>query len=1098
MSSSKEFARESVDKQMRSHSQPIDANFICGPKPLVMAMKYLRYGCVGGWSAQTVATVVLGFLPTLQQRALRKREKLNVQGRIWLPTVMPALLALDAEIQSHAELSLAVSPLLSKILQGASDDLGNFICIFITALQKVPFPAQQKVILPAAECMLANNSDLLFNMFASDDLSACPWAKVMAPTRVVVTPNNLKNGMKVHFKCMGIPSSKAQNLRIHHNGHVAGNGCFGARATWIVGLVGEHDGAPVVTLHADMEDQPSYLHVSDNGTFDGRGAGGSDCEFLVLSQGDSCISLQSHSKPSLRLRIAEIDASVADAQFHFTMLSASPAETIKSIAGSVAKHVKLHVANLKMQNSTNAKASSRDDSLIGISASALTDGCQVHFQCMSMQDKEARNLRVGEDGRLEGCGRRGPRATWSVGIVGQHEDAPVVTLSVNIRGQVSYLRVAEDGKKIDGRGTGGSSCHFIVRTHNHSCVELECLAAPSVKVRIGVSGQILDPDTTCGDAQQFRFTILSGANFDKSAWRRVDSREVYGKIKQATGGDFPLPKFRLGPEEIQNGMKIQICCLGRTGNENRNLRVRSDGDVEGRGGFGGRATWTVHAVDQRKGTLVLALQAHIDGQSWYLRSVDNGTRIDGRGTGGPDCLFTICVSGQGGTVGLHSLMWPHAKLTVGMCGKLLDPLMETACDNQTFQLLRACHATRQFAGKASSEGDKILCPTSLEDGLRVHLRCMSMQSKTARNLRVAEDGGLEGHGGTGPRATWSVGLVGNHEGAPIITLCVHIKGQTSYLGVSEDGKAVDGRGKGDASCHFTVTTQSNSCVSLRSLSVPSVMVCVGSSSQALDSCKDCWADASAQFCFTLLSAVPQHPAHKIVHVARSIAQAQVESHQTDLPIKRHPTSCPLAPSTPNKKLEVLSVHTLRDGLRVHLQCNGRSGAQRQNLRLCATGDVEGLGMFGNPATWTLRKVGKHNGCPIVTLHAEWRGVPHFLRAATQGHKIDGRGQGGVDCHFIVKTLHAHSSVGLHPVVSPLARLGVGADGKLLDPFAQEIDLHFSFSFLLHSDLSDWQFVEETKNPVASSADQTIEPADKAIQQEWNVMDSKEGQSGDDW
>jgi len=336
-----EFARESVDEQAPADPQQFETNFVCGPKPLVMALKYLRYGCVGGWSAQTVTTVVLGFLPTLHQRAIRKREKMNAQGTLWLPTIMPALRALDVELQSHAELSLAVSPLLSKILHGSGENLGNFICIFITALQKVPFSVQQKVILPATETMLANHSDVLINLFASDSLSAGPLANVMAnvmspsPTRFVLTPSELKHGMKVHFKCMGIQSSsKAQNLRVRQDGHVEGNGCFGARATWIVGLVGEHDGAPVVTLHADMKDQSCYLHLSEDGTVDGSGAGGLDCEFLVVSEGGFFVGLQSRSKPSLRLRIAETGTNNADVQFHFAILLARLSQRLPSSRSS--------------------------------------------------------------------------------------------------------------------------------------------------------------------------------------------------------------------------------------------------------------------------------------------------------------------------------------------------------------------------------------------------------------------------------------------------------------------------------------------------------------------------------------------------------------------------------------------------------------------------------------------------------------------------------------------------------------------------------------------------------------------------------------------
>lgn len=189
---------------------------------------------------------------------------------------------------------------------------------------------------------------------------------------------------------------------------------------------------------------------------------------------------------------------------------------------------------------------------------------------------------------------------------------------------------------------------------------------------------------------------------------------------------------------------------------------------------------------------------------------------------------------------------------------------------------------------------------------------------------------------------------------------------------------------------------------------------------------------------------------------------------------------------------------LCDGLQVHLQCNGRRGAQRRNLRLCASGDVEGLGMFGNPATWTLHIVGEHNGFPIVTLHVELQGAPHYLNLDKQRQKIGGRGHGGVDCQFMVKTSHLPSSVCLHPVASPLARLGVGVDGTLLDPFAAESDLQFSFSLLLsrHSGAPDWEFIDESKIR-QDNGDRLTKVAEERPH-EWNVLDSKGGQSGDDW
>jgi len=1091
-----------ADEQMQAEPQQFDANTVCGPKPLAVALKYLRYGCVGGWSAQNVATMILGFLPTLQQRALRKRERLNAQGEIWLPIVMPALHALDAELQSHAELSSSVSPFLSKIIQGERGDLGNFMCIFIGALQKEPFSIQQKVMVPATESMLANHSDFVVNFFDNEALSTGLCANAPATSWIALTPNDLKSGMKVHFKCMGITTSKAKNfrvnLRVGPEGRVDGYGSFGSRATWIVNVVGEHDGFPVVTLHANVNDHWCYLHMSEDGTLDTSEVCGADCEFLVLSQDGQCTALQSQSKPPLRVRIAEDGVQFSDVQCLFTMWSEQ--RTLKSMVGR-AKH------SWKSLEGYQKGQTPGDDGLTGMACSDLKEGLQVHFQCMSMQDKKARNLRIGEDGRLEGFGGCGARATWTVGLVGQHQGAPVVTLCVHIKGQVSYLHVSEDEKTIDGHGTGDSRCHFIVRAHDHSCVEFEWLANPSIKVCIDSSGQALDATSGFEDAQTAMFVILPAAHSGRSMSRQVVAKEVCGRIKQAIGGNAQSSKLKLSPEEIQNGMKVHICCLGRAGIENRNLRVRSDGDVEGRGGFGARATWTVDGLSQHEGSAVFALRACIDGQSWYLRAADHGTKMDGRGTGGSDCTFFARASGQEGVLALHSLMWPAAKVMVGPCGKLLDPLGEATHDQQAFKLLRACSSPLETAAPKESElpvsltgstpptgdsGDSTtLTANDLKEGLRVRFKCMSMSHKKASNLRVGEGGYLEGHGGCGPRATWTVSRVGEIDGAPIVTLSVHIKGQISYLHAAEDGKKIDVCGKKDAHCHFIAIKQGESCVGLHSLARPSVRVRIGPSGEALDPSAD--GDGESEQ-FTVLSAVPRDLAKKDMHAD------QFQSRFPMIPIRTNPKAplkVPRAFSSTQTKLEVLTVQTLSDGMRVHLQCNGRGGAPRQNLRLCSSGDVEGLGMFGNPATWTLHTIGEHNGCPKVTLHVELQGAPHYLRLDKQGQKIDGRGQGGVECHFMVKTVQLDSNISLHPVVSPFARLGVRADGTLLDPFAAESSLQCSFSFLLsrHSDSPDWQMVDESK--IRRSGDGPGHATTKPLQ-EWSVLESKEWQSGDDW
>merc|ERR1719491_1567071 len=81
---------------------PADA---CGPKPFLAALQQLSHGCVDGWTASNVCTLMLAFMPTLEQRALRKEQKMNKMGSAILDASRASLEELHAQLGQQPTLS---------------------------------------------------------------------------------------------------------------------------------------------------------------------------------------------------------------------------------------------------------------------------------------------------------------------------------------------------------------------------------------------------------------------------------------------------------------------------------------------------------------------------------------------------------------------------------------------------------------------------------------------------------------------------------------------------------------------------------------------------------------------------------------------------------------------------------------------------------------------------------------------------------------------------------------------------------------------------------------------------------------------------------
>lgn len=241
---------------------PADA---CGPKPFLTALRHLSHGCAGGWTAENVCTLALAFLPTLEQRALRKAEKMNRMGPVLVATLRKPLELLQTSFEHQPKLDKVPAQLLAEILAGRqSGQLGSFVVAVMRSMRALPFPQQKVLLMPMLGALLQARPSLFMEIFgeANEVLGLEPAIDVemvelpsgrQVPRSRVLVPENLALEQKVHLACLGfrsVPQGGWANLRISADGKL-GVGACGKFATFTVTAKCETDGVHQVMLKSD-------------------------------------------------------------------------------------------------------------------------------------------------------------------------------------------------------------------------------------------------------------------------------------------------------------------------------------------------------------------------------------------------------------------------------------------------------------------------------------------------------------------------------------------------------------------------------------------------------------------------------------------------------------------------------------------------------------------------------------------------------------------------------------------------------------------------------------------------------------------------------
>jgi len=234
----------------------------CGPKPLLAALQQLSHGSRGGWTASNVCTLVLAFMPTLEQRALRKVEKMNKKGSEILNSLRDVLAQLNVQA-SHMSGLEDVAQLLQDMREGKRvHEFGTFIINMIRSLRTLPFPKQKELLTPALSVLLQARPNFFTEVFSEqtsplvphpsseNDMLELPSGRRVAPASVV-EPKEPIAQHKVHLACLGVksvPQNAWANLRISDKGAV-GVGGVGLFATFIMRGEGQSaDGLQKVSL----------------------------------------------------------------------------------------------------------------------------------------------------------------------------------------------------------------------------------------------------------------------------------------------------------------------------------------------------------------------------------------------------------------------------------------------------------------------------------------------------------------------------------------------------------------------------------------------------------------------------------------------------------------------------------------------------------------------------------------------------------------------------------------------------------------------------------------------------------------------------------
>lgn len=291
----------------------------CGPKPLLVAARYLAQSCPGGWTAESATGLCLAFLPTLNQRAIRKTEKMNKITAELLPDLKPAANVLLATLQQKSSPGVEKLRLgLQQLLVGekGAPQLGTLACSLAAVLKAVDYGEQSAILMPFLSELLCARPNLLPEAFVEEEESSSNagggWAQPQQQQRPGVLRSggpaplqqqqqrnssnvpaplqqpsadpfelrDLQDGMTVNLRCLG---GERKNLRIAESKKVDGKGGFGKFATftaWVLQSPGEPAGRPAV-ISLESHGGGGFLQLvqgKDGKPFLTGGGAGRECE----------------------------------------------------------------------------------------------------------------------------------------------------------------------------------------------------------------------------------------------------------------------------------------------------------------------------------------------------------------------------------------------------------------------------------------------------------------------------------------------------------------------------------------------------------------------------------------------------------------------------------------------------------------------------------------------------------------------------------------------------------------------------------------------------------------------------------------------------
>lgn len=333
-----------------------------------------------------------------------------------------------------------------------------------------------------------------------------------------------------------------------------------------------------------------------------------------------------------------------------------------------------------------------DDSALVAGGSRLmrsfVDGCQI----LLCSKSSSRNLRIMENGDVNGLGGNGKKATFIVHVKGLRQ----VTLQ-NVKNPEQWLQVKDD--ELSGNGTGDEHCHFNLSEHG-GFVVFEPVLSPDTHIGIRENGDVKKPSHT-GTRKHARFTPI---------------------MKNTTlAGESPLLTA------FKTGRRVFLTSRSSS----KSLRI-VDGQVNGLGGKGKKASFFVHV----RRSDVIALQNVKDPQSWLRIKND---QLEGNGKGSRFCEFK--VEENDGHVTLESVAAPGHYVGIDSEGATTVP-------NETDASSENAHFMPNV--KLQKAGDSELLSRFTEENVIV------LESRASGKTLRFRGGEVEGVGGHGALAQFVV------------------------------------------------------------------------------------------------------------------------------------------------------------------------------------------------------------------------------------------------------------------------------------------------------------------------------------------------------